>query len=767
MELRPARDEKNAGTAPRFSVVICTDGRADALRNTLDCLRYVDYPSFEVCVVHGPTRDGTDIVLDDYRGAIKVAGNPERNLSISRNIGIAMASGDIVAFIDDDGLAEPEWLRDLEIAFRDVSVGGAGGVVYDHTGAAPQYLYSSADRLARADWARQTPADDYNFPLSYNFPYVQGTNSAFRRSVLLEIGGFDEEYEFYLDETDLCCRLVDAGWHVRQLPMALVHHKFLPSAIRNEHRVTRHRYAVIKNKIYFSLANNQGHHSLGDVIRDAAIFIDEHTRDIAWHIERGSLAAEDLETFRQDCERAWSVGLSRGLSGQRRLLRSETLGQYAADYLEYPRPSPEGGRRTYCFLSQEYPPGRTGGIGRYVHQAAQSIAAFGHHIHVLTRGEGHDRVDFENGVWVHRLLPRPEQAGMPPIEPQVPAPIWVASSTMTQAVAAIHKKRPVAAVVAPTWDCESIGPIVDGRFPVCTSLHTTLRSWLDSHREFADNAAYMRDFGSPMLALERHVLQHSDRILANSTAIVRQIRESHGLTFEPDRLSLVPHGLEDWSAFPAESPPELAPGATRMLFVGRLEGRKGIDVLLEVARSLLPKYPHLHLDIVGNDTIHGPKGITWRAAFEADAGVGPIRNRIVFHGEVDDARLRGFYRSCDMLVTPSRFESFGLMLLEGMMFGKPVVGCRAGGMVEVVEDGVSGLLAEPGDRASLAECVERLVTDKALRERLGAAARVRYETMFTAERMARGIVESLDQAAVAHGRKQLQASQSAATTAQI
>ncbi|WP_081688971.1 glycosyltransferase [Inquilinus limosus] len=753
MELSQARDENKAGSVPRFSVVICTDGRADALRNTLDCLRYIDYPSFEVCVVHGPTQDGTDVVLGGYRGAIKVAANPERNLSISRNIGIAMASGDIVAFIDDDGLAEPEWLRDLEVAFRDAPVGGAGGVVYDHTGASPQYLYSSADRLARADWARATPADDYNFPLSYNFPYVQGTNSAFRRSVLLELGGFDEEYEFYLDETDLCCRLVDAGWKVAQLPAALVHHKFLPSAIRNEHRVTRHRFAVIKNKIYFSLINNHGHHSVDRAVRDASAFIDEHARDIAWHIERGTLSEEDLKSFHRDCERAWTVGLSRGLSGQRRLLRHETLSRYAAGYLEFPRPNPEGGRRTYCFLSQEYPPGRTGGIGRYVHQAARSIAAFGHHVHVLTRGEGHDRVDFENGVWVHRLLARPEQAQALPAGLDVPAPVWVASSTMTQAVAAIDEKRPVTAIVAPTWDCESIGPLTDGRLPVCTSLHTMLRSWLDSHREFADDATYMREFGTPMLALERHVLQHSDRILANSEAIVRQIQESYGLTFEPDRLSLVPHGLEDWSDLPAECPPDLAPGSLRMLFVGRLEARKGIDVLFDVARSLLPKYPHLHLDVVGNDSIQGPNGTTWRASFEADFSIDQIRDRVVFHGEVNDERLRGFYRSCDLLVTPSRFESFGLMLIEGMMFGKPVIGCRAGGMVEVVEDGVSGLLAEPGDRTSLAECVERLVTDKTLRERLGTAARARYENLFTAERMARGIIDCLDRAAIAHTRR--------------
>lgn len=198
-------------TLPKFSVVICTDGRASALGTALDCLIYLDYPCFELCVVHGPTEDGTRELLAEHGSRIKVAACSQRNLSMSRNIGIALAAGDIIAFIDDDGLAEPEWLRDLEKAFDSPAVGCAGGVVYDHTGANLQYRYSSANRLGQADWARQTPADAFNFPLSFNFPYVQGTNSAFRRSTLIAIGGFDEEYEFYLDETDVCCRMVDAG----------------------------------------------------------------------------------------------------------------------------------------------------------------------------------------------------------------------------------------------------------------------------------------------------------------------------------------------------------------------------------------------------------------------------------------------------------------------------------------------------------------------------------------------------------------------------
>src|SRR5262249_35876466 len=128
------------------------------------------------------------------------------------------------------------------------------------------------------------PASDLSFPYSSTFPYVQGTNCAFRRETIVHLGGFDEEYEFYLDETDLCCRLVDHGFRVAQLATARVHHKFLPSDIRNEARITTKRYAVLKNKIYFSLINNHGHASKTEVVADALKFVREQRLDIERHV---------------------------------------------------------------------------------------------------------------------------------------------------------------------------------------------------------------------------------------------------------------------------------------------------------------------------------------------------------------------------------------------------------------------------------------------------------------------------------------------------
>lgn len=739
-------DLSEGGTPPRVSIVICTDGRAAALANTLRCLQYLDGPGFEVCVVRGPTEDGTAEVLAAWEGRIKVAQNPERNLSVSRNIGIAMAAGEIVAFVDDDGLPEPAWLGQILAAFADPQVAGAGGIVMDHTGAQVQYHYASADRLGNADWQRSTPADGYNFPLSFNVPYVQGTNSAFRRDALLAVGGFDEEFEFYLDETDLCCRLVDEGWHIRQLPDAVVHHKVLPSAIRTADRVTRVLYPVLKNKLYFSLVNNRGHTPVSHAIADMTAFVQMQEGGVRHHVEARRLPPSDLDAFRADADRAWTVGLERGLSGQRRLLAPDLPERHAAPFLEFPRPVPEGGRGVFALVSQEYPPGRMGGIGRYVHQLARAAAELGHHVHVVTRGEGHDRVDFEEGAWVHRVLPRPAAPAPPPPGLPVPPHIWAHAATMLDAVREIAARQPVTAVYAPIWDCEGAAILLDGRFPLVTGLQTTLRFWLDSHPHIAADAAFRRDFAEPMLALERRLLLESDVVHAISAAIARDISAAYGVRLDAPRTSVVPLGLEDWSTLPDTAPEALPEGAVRALFVGRLESRKGIDLLLEVAPRLLARHPALHFDIVGNDRIPGPDGVPYRAAFEA-AVPAEERARLRFHGEVPEEALRGFYRACHLFVAPSRFESFGLILVEAMMYGKPAVACRTGGMVEVAEEGRTALLAEPGDAASLEACLDRLAGDPALRRALGEAGRRRYEARFAPGPMAEGVVALLRRAA--------------------
>lgn len=335
------------GSQPTFSVVVATDGRAHALAELLESLPYLAGPPLEVCVVRGPTEDGVADVLAAWEGRIKVRSNPIRNLSISRNIGVAMAAGDIVAFIDDDAIPEPAWLSDLAAAFADPSVACAGGVNLDRSGRGVQYGYATCDRLARTTCTRSAPADDLCEIDAVEFPYVQGTNAAVRRDDLEAIGGFDEEFDFYLDETDVCCRLVDAGRRIRQVPGAFVCHRLLPSQIRDSDGFTHSLYSVLKNKLYFSLVNNRGHHdeslALVDFISFAGMLADGLRRRAESEADGGRW----LRRFASDVEQARRIGLARGRSG-RRLMPADLVGRCRRPFLPLDRRPPE--ERLACTL---------------------------------------------------------------------------------------------------------------------------------------------------------------------------------------------------------------------------------------------------------------------------------------------------------------------------------------------------------------------------------------------------------------------------------
>src|ERR1700756_170392 len=112
---------------PNFSIVINTLNRAQYLQDTLQSLRYLRYPHFEVVVVNGPSTDGTEGILHTHADFVRAETCPATNLAKSRNVGLAASRGDVIAFLDDDAIPEPDWLDRLAHAYADPGVGVAGG----------------------------------------------------------------------------------------------------------------------------------------------------------------------------------------------------------------------------------------------------------------------------------------------------------------------------------------------------------------------------------------------------------------------------------------------------------------------------------------------------------------------------------------------------------------------------------------------------------------------------------------------------------------
>lgn len=387
----------------RVSVAICTLNRANALRNALIALRYQTVPDLEVVVVNGPSTDNTCQVLAEFADEIRVESCDVANLSVSRNIAIRASAGDIVAFLDDDAVPEFGWLDQSISLFSDPEVGGVGGVVLDHTGMALQYRYSCANRLGDAYFTTRTPYDYLSFPGAEPFPYLQGTNAIFRRSVLEAVGGFDEIYEYYLDETDLCLRIIDAGYVLRQLDDAAVHHKFLPSHLRNDRRVVTNEYPILKNVTYFGMRHGAPLHGERAVARHSEDFAALRINEAAEHERSGVLPGGSAAEAAAVARRAIDDGRRLGRERQQVRLGPVCWQPPAFKRFATLRSTP---RRRVAVVSAGY--GEAGTTERRrVDALCSSLSDDGLEVRLLTAvSNGHSTLDFENGVWVHRLATR-------------------------------------------------------------------------------------------------------------------------------------------------------------------------------------------------------------------------------------------------------------------------------------------------------------------------------------------------------------------------
>jgi GT2 family glycosyltransferase len=198
----------------------------------------LDYDPFEIIVV-GNARSLEGLDAWQFYDQLKVVPFEEANISKARNSGIADSAGDWVAFIDDDSAAEPTWLAHFGDALNEFpKVAALTGYVRGRNGISFQRKSAYVD-LQGFDHSLELSGDAPVLaqPLPDCAPKTEGTNMAFRRDVLIALGGFDPSFQYFLDEPDLNMRLMQAGYQTCFVPMAQVHHGYVENATRSRARV--------------------------------------------------------------------------------------------------------------------------------------------------------------------------------------------------------------------------------------------------------------------------------------------------------------------------------------------------------------------------------------------------------------------------------------------------------------------------------------------------------------------------------------------------
>jgi glycosyltransferase involved in cell wall biosynthesis len=212
---------------------------------------------------------------------------------------------------------------------------------------------------------------------------------------------------------------------------------------------------------------------------------------------------------------------------------------------------------------------------------------------------------------------------------------------------------------------------------------------------------------------------------------------------DPSKVRIVPNGVDTQRFKPNGDTTQAtklihAAGRQVVLFVGRLIPRKGLLYLVEAAKTVVKERKETLFVLVGN----GPQ----RAVLEAEVAKAGLTRNFLFLGDVSEALLPQVYRCADVFVLPSIQEGQGIVLLEAQATAVPVVAFRVSGVTEALQDGRTGLLVKSADSGALAQALLKLLTDEALRKKMGTSGRAFVQAYLTWEITAQKMLDAYREA---------------------
>jgi glycogen synthase len=357
-------------------------------------------------------------------------------------------------------------------------------------------------------------------------------------------------------------------------------------------------------------------------------------------------------------------------------------------------------------LSWEYPPRIIGGLGTHVHKLSTNLAHMGVNVHVITKdAPGAPDYEMREDVHIHRV---------PLYPPEIPQEEWV-PWTLQFNVALLERAI----------------PLINERIGTVNVLHA--HDWLVAHAAIALKHAYRIPLVATIHATEYG--RHQGNLPGPMQKLIHQIE--WWLTFESvrticcsnymrdevvrifelpeDKVNVIPNGIEyDLFRMDAESEQIkrqfIEPDSRMVFFVGRLVYEKGVQTVIEAMPKVLEEVPDVRFLVAGT----GPH----KRQLEAMIYELGLAEKIRLLGFVDAERLVKFYKCADLTVVPSLYEPFGMVVLESMVAGCPVIVADTGGLKEIVVHEETGLCFKPGNPESLADAMIRVLKDTDLADRL-------------------------------------------------
>lgn len=714
-----------------ISVVVCTYNRVVFLKKCLQSLYEQKYSNYEVIVVDGPSTDDTDQFLATCNDMTIIKQEELNGLSYARNLGISAAKGEIVAFIDDDAIADKYWLKFLADKYYDEKVGAVGGIVFSPGKTEIQFANGIIKKFGIPDAVR----NENNMLKDDEIPILMGTNCSFRKSVLHMVGGFDPYFKYYHDESELCTRIFQAGYKIIYQKDAYVIHEMVEGHNRGS-KFDLNWTEILKNIIYFTLKNFGGEFSS---------YTTRPIRAISWWFSiikkeyfNKTISFKMLLKIYLKMIKGVIKGYIDGLrfNFNKKQKQASFLSlidqQKEASMRQDPgsfKPEPNKHHLKIALLSQEYSADCKGGICRYTYDLAYGLQKLGHEVHVISKSDDsreHNYID--KNIHIHQIIPAEIVILEDPLLNGISNKNLLHSYAACIKLLDIIKTYNIQIVEAPLWDAEGFVFSVVCDIPLVVRIETPLFKVAKIQGWNITKDLKLANW------MEGETVRRADKVIAISEGIGNLIANHHGIKW--DKISLCPLGI----AFPKDvyRPNEKQKETFEILFVGRLEKRKGIETLIGCISDVIDYIPEARLTVVGSDTDTSPIGSYKKHLLEMLDS--KYHQYVDFVGFVPDKELEQYYRECDVFVAPSLYESFGLIYLEAMAYGKPVIGCDVGGVPEIIDNDENGLLIPPGDKKALFEAILKL-NDINVRKLMGEKGREKVKNYYSIEKMTENTIE--------------------------
>jgi len=379
-----------------------------------------------------------------------------------------------------------------------------------------------------------------------------------------------------------------------------------------------------------------------------------------------------------------------------------------------------------ALISREYPPDSGwGGIATYTYHQAQSLKELGHDVEVfaLTK-QGEEQpssTKVSDGIKVHRIKCEEPLNNLAMLQAAIPFSHYMLKSVFALArkVFEVHSKNPFEVAEAPEHLAEGLGLAMTRRIPLVIRLHTP-QSKLIAEGFHNLTASFDQQF---VAMVERLAIIGADVITSPSEDMADYV--SKDMNYARDAIYIVRNPVDSDKFCPEGARALEHKDELTMLFVGRLEQRKGIHYLIEAVPAVLKACPKVKFVIIGGDTNNGAGQKSVLAELKESLESSGVEDKVTFVPHVPLADMPAYYRSADVCLVPSLYDNAPCTCLEAMSSGKAIVTTSAGGSSEYVLDGECGLVVAPANAAALAEAIIRLATETDLRRRMGDSGRER------------------------------------------